>query len=69
MNARGALGRYGEEVAVRALQAAGLIRYSRGVVDILDRAGLEAISCECYRRVRDNYERLLDMDFDQRLAG
>lgn len=56
-------------VVARTLQAAGLIRYSRGVVDILDRAGLEAISCECYRRVRDNYERLLDMDFDQRLAG
>jgi len=56
-------------VVARTLQAAGLIRYSRGVVDILDRAGLEAISCECYRRVRDNYERLLNVDFDQRRAG
>ncbi|HZZ36101.1 MAG TPA: Crp/Fnr family transcriptional regulator [Caulobacteraceae bacterium] len=42
-----------------ALQAKGLIRYRRGVVDILDRAGLEAIACECYARVRDTYARLL----------
>ncbi len=46
-------------VVARALQAAGLIRYSRGVVDILDRPGLEAITCECYFAVRRNYERLL----------
>jgi CRP-like cAMP-binding protein len=46
-------------VVARALQASGLIRYSRGVVDILDREGLEAISCECYRAVRNTYERLL----------
>ena len=50
-------------VVARALQAAGLIRYRRGVVDILDRAGLEAIACECYRAVRRNYERLLPDPF------
>jgi CRP-like cAMP-binding protein len=43
----------------RALQEKGYIRYRRGVVDIIDRGGLEAISCECYHVVRDNYERLL----------
>jgi CRP-like cAMP-binding protein len=43
----------------RALQASGLIQYRRGVVDILDRHGLEAISCECYGAVRDTYDRLL----------
>ena len=42
-----------------ALQAKGLIRYRRGVVDILDRQGLEAVSCECYGAVRRLYERLL----------
>jgi CRP-like cAMP-binding protein len=50
-------------VVARALQAGGLIRYRRGVVDILDRAGLEAIACECYGTVRDNYERLLPTPF------
>lgn len=42
-----------------ALQAKGLIRYRRGIVDILDRQGLEAMSCECYGSVRRLYERLL----------
>jgi len=45
------------------LQARGLIRYRRGVVDILDRAGLEAVSCECYGAVRRGYERLLPVSF------
>jgi CRP-like cAMP-binding protein len=53
-------------VVARALQAAGLIRYRRGVVDILDRAGLEAIACECYRAVRRNYQRLLPDPFPER---
>jgi CRP-like cAMP-binding protein len=46
-------------VVARALQASGLIRYSRGVVDILDRDGLEAIACECYGAVRRTYAKLL----------
>ncbi len=50
-------------VVARTLQAAGLIRYSRGVVDIVDRPGLEAITCECYGAVRRNYERLLSEPF------
>ena len=52
-------------VVARTLQAAGLIRYSRGVVDILDRKGLEAITCECYGTVRRNYERLLSQPFER----
>ena len=46
-----------------SLQSKGLIRYRRGVVDILDRAGLEAITCECYAAVRRGYERLLPLPF------
>ncbi len=46
-----------------SLQVKGLIRYRRGVVDILDRAGLEAVSCECYASVRGVYERLLPDSF------
>jgi CRP-like cAMP-binding protein len=34
------------------LQAAGLIRYQRGIVTIVDRAGLESASCECYRVIK-----------------
>lgn len=46
-----------------ALQAKGLIRYRRGVVDILDRPGLEAMTCECYGSVRRIYETLLPNSF------
>jgi CRP-like cAMP-binding protein len=46
-----------------ALQARGLIRYRRGIVDILDRAGLEAMTCECYAAVRSLYGRLLPGSF------
>jgi len=39
------------------LQNRGLIRYRRGVVDILDRPGLEAMACECYEAVKRLYQR------------
>jgi hypothetical protein len=42
------------------LQRAGLIRYRRGAITVLDRLGLEAASCECYRIIREQYERLLE---------
>jgi CRP-like cAMP-binding protein len=35
-----------------ALQTAGLIKYRRGRIDIIDREGLESRSCECYETVR-----------------
>jgi CRP-like cAMP-binding protein len=41
------------------LQSAGLIRYSRGIINILDRAGLEGFACECYRVVKVESDRLL----------
>ena len=41
------------------LQKAGLIRYSRGVITVLDRPGLEAAACECYRIIEAEYKRLL----------
>jgi CRP-like cAMP-binding protein len=44
-------------VAAGMLQQAGLIRYSRGKITIVDRPRLEAASCECYRTVRDRYAR------------
>ncbi len=39
------------EVAVK-LQDAGLIRYSRGMIEVLDRLGLEATACECYETIK-----------------
>ena len=43
----------------RTLQEKGLIRYRRGIVDIVDRDGLLTAACECYEVVRRQYERLL----------
>jgi CRP-like cAMP-binding protein len=40
------------------LRADGLIDYSRGSIRILDRAGMERLACECYGRVKGEYERL-----------
>lgn len=51
--------REGVTHAARRLQEHGLISYVRGHIKILDRAGLEAAVCECYRVVRDEYDRLL----------
>jgi len=41
------------------LQNAGLIRYKRGRITVLDRNGLEKRSCECYAVVKKEYDRLL----------
>jgi CRP-like cAMP-binding protein len=46
------------DAAVR-LQRAGMIRYARGHITVVDRKGLEARSCECYAVVKKEYERLL----------
>ena len=51
--------RSGVSEAAILLQAAGLIRYSRGHITILDREGLEEFACECYGVVRAEFERLL----------
>jgi CRP-like cAMP-binding protein len=51
--------REGVTEAAGRLQQAGLIQYSRGRIRILDRAALEQRSCECYRAVRLEYDRLL----------
>src|SRR3954470_21826204 len=44
--------------AARALQRAGLIAYKWGSVTVLDRAGLERVSCECYGVIREHYEQV-----------
>jgi len=50
--------------AALMLQRAGLIKYSRGRVTILDRDGLEKASCECYDVVRKRYDQLLGRQRD-----
>jgi CRP-like cAMP-binding protein len=45
-------------VVAGILQKAGLILYARGVVNVLDRPGLERQSCECYEVVRREIDRL-----------
>ena len=51
--------REGVTEAALKLQAQGLIRYMRGRISVLDRAGLESRSCECYAVVKKEYDRLL----------
>lgn len=48
--------------AAGKLQAAGMIRYRRGHISVLDRPGLEQRVCECYNVVRSEYERLFRLD-------
>jgi CRP-like cAMP-binding protein len=51
--------REGVTAGALKLQAGGLIRYRRGRITILDRAGLEQRVCECYAVVKKEYDRLL----------
>ena len=51
--------RTGVSTAAGALQRAGLIRYRRGIVTILDRRGLKRLSCECYGISKKEFDRLL----------
>lgn len=51
--------REGVTEAALKLQKLGLIDYARGHIRVLDRAGLEARTCECYAVVKKEYDRLL----------
>jgi CRP-like cAMP-binding protein len=53
--------RAGVSVAIGILQKAGVIGHAYGRVTILDRAGLEAASCECYGAVQRQFGRLLGL--------
>jgi CRP-like cAMP-binding protein len=55
--------REGVTEAALKLQKAGLIRYSRGRITVLDRGGLEGRTCECYAVVKSEYDRLLPGHF------
>lgn len=51
--------RAGVTQTAQVLQESGLIRYQRGHIHILNRAGLECYACECFHTVKDEYDRLL----------
>jgi CRP-like cAMP-binding protein len=53
-------------VVLQRLKALGYVDYGRGRIEVLNREGLEATACECYRSVRQQYERLLGPDSIQK---
>jgi CRP-like cAMP-binding protein len=53
-------------VSAGILQRSGLIRYVRGNVTIVDRAGLEAVACECYSVIRSELERVVEAESRRR---
>lgn len=55
--------REGVTVAAGVLQRAGVIRYSRGHITVLDRSLLERMVCECYTVVKKEFDRLLSDHF------
>ena len=49
-------------IAAGTMKEKGLIDYTRGMIDILDVAGLEAQSCECYRVIKDYLDNFAEFD-------
>ena len=47
------------------LQAQGLIRYRRGLIQVLDRRAVEEIACECYAATRTNAEKVFPLPSSQ----
>ena len=53
--------REGVTAAALKLQQAGVIRYRRGHIDVLDRPRLEQLTCECYTATRNEHRRLMPL--------
>ncbi len=56
--------REGVTEAAGKLQAAGIVKYRRGKITVIDRPALEARSCECYEVVKKEFDRLLPYKVD-----
>jgi CRP-like cAMP-binding protein len=48
-------------LAAETLKAAGLIDYTRGIVTVIDREGLESVACSCYEQIRKQYSTLVEL--------
>lgn len=59
--------RSGITIAAGALQARKLIHYSRGLITILDRQGLEAAACGCYEALNEDYVQVFKQDLRTRI--
>ena len=53
--------REGVTEAAGKLQALGFITYKRGLITVIDRPGLESVCCECYKVVKDECDRILNI--------
>lgn len=51
-------------IVAAGFQKEGVLQYSRGYVKILNRARLEADSCECYANIRQQFKRVLSVPYD-----
>jgi CRP-like cAMP-binding protein len=51
------VGRPTVSAIARTFQAAGLMRYRRGIISIANRSALESVSCECYRVIRSAFQK------------
>jgi CRP-like cAMP-binding protein len=56
-------------LAAQMLQQAGLIRYRRGHIEILDRPGLIAAACDCYTITVEHFERTMGIRLGEALGG
>jgi CRP-like cAMP-binding protein len=54
---------------LRGLQISGLIEQRRGGIQVTDRAGLEQAACECYRKIRSRFGRLLPATYSEADRG
>ena len=51
--------RSGVTEVLQSLQQQGHIRYGQGKITVINREGLEQLSCECYHAIQEEYKRLL----------
>jgi hypothetical protein len=52
-------------VVARTLQQAGMIKYARGHIRLLDIPALQETACECYQAIKSNYDALIQPDGNQ----